>query len=492
MYMQKWGQRKYPFWAIVFGLCNVVVKAESVIAQAASPLQGEVVFDTKGRVPGDSANGIEDLKKLYAVLNIYRERHEGKQPADATALIKDLASAPKEYGFQNYLEARSLFSNPDVIYADGLARNAKEVERIWPYELPGIRLDSKALGSPKTPGTRDLWATTDIYFHPNIRYYADGRTEPNPTGFHLVLWDDGQVEQISYEQTFFVPQGGGQFQTAFPGQAGVPFYSLTWDEFYGIKSGMVNGLRGKPVPDGQNAPMPDNGGAEALIAFVRLQGKSLTRESVWKTLDAAKTEFSLDDIQKALVEFGVATQPQALSLDQLQQKGAPAILPLKNPERIVTLAALDSQSAIVYDRGIIRAVEREILQRRYQGNALIIKDLVNDPAVTTQIKTDTVLKTTKIPNPDASIAETVTLTNTGQKPLTLQIEQPLLGLSEAQLSSQTLGAGQKATLSVALHWRPELGGTTQSTFVMIRTDDPFRPRLPIAFKSQLAAETPRK
>jgi hypothetical protein len=75
-----------------------------------------------------------------------------------------------------------------------------------------------------------------------------------------VLWDDGQVQKIPFDKILLVPMGdladalkkGGstkevikdfirrsaniEFTFAYPGQAGMPPYAITYDEYYNILS----------------------------------------------------------------------------------------------------------------------------------------------------------------------------------------------------------------------------------------------------------------
>ncbi len=54
----------------------------------------------------------------------------------------------------------------------------------------------------------------------------------NPVGFYVVLWDDGSVEKIPYYQRLYVPKPNSEWVMAFPGQAGLPKNTLTYDQFY--------------------------------------------------------------------------------------------------------------------------------------------------------------------------------------------------------------------------------------------------------------------
>jgi hypothetical protein len=44
------------------------------------PKGGYAYNETNGKVLGNPQNGIDDLKELYRLLQVYRERHQGQYP----------------------------------------------------------------------------------------------------------------------------------------------------------------------------------------------------------------------------------------------------------------------------------------------------------------------------------------------------------------------------------------------------------------------------
>lgn len=200
------------------------------------PLEGKVPeIDTAGKVPGDPANAIEDMKLIHSLVGIYRAKHGGN-PKTCNVLLEDIDKRPKDYGMKSQRQAAALFLNPDTRYSDlGFMRN--NPNNSFPYTIYTKRLDGTPYGGPKAPGTRDISVMTDLYAHKNIRHFKGSRSTSNPVGFYIVMWDDGQVEKIPYDKELFVPlpnQGDGFKRHAFalPGQAGVPTGALTYDEFY--------------------------------------------------------------------------------------------------------------------------------------------------------------------------------------------------------------------------------------------------------------------
>lgn len=100
-----------------------------------------------------------------------------------------------------------------------------------PYTLYTRRPNGDPVGGPKPAGTRDPIASTDIHFHRNLRHFKGDRTTIKPTGYHMVLWDDGSISRIKYDDILYYRTGPGEHKTAFPGQAGIPPDAISFDEF---------------------------------------------------------------------------------------------------------------------------------------------------------------------------------------------------------------------------------------------------------------------
>ena len=164
-------------------------------------------------------------------------------------------------------------------------------------------------------------------------------------------------------------------------------------------------------------------------------------------------------------------------LAQLQKSGTPALIFLKDDGRIVTLTALDDDRAVVIDRGLTRNVERNVLEKRYSGEALIpTKALTQNAAIVA----DDAVREVKLPSLDAEVPQQFVLRNTSTTPITLQLEYPLLGVTESKLSKGIIAPGETATLDLKVKWRSILKAPYQNVLVSIQTNDPIVPRLQLA------------
>ncbi len=225
----------------------------------------------------------------------------------------------------------------------------------------------------------------------------------------------------------------------------------------------------------------DNGGPESLVQLSRrvtyptIYG--IDREQLWKQFDPAQPEFTLSDIQAGATKLGLDTRVQKLTLAQLQASGMAAALFLKDDGRIVTLTALDANRAVVIDRGLTRNVERSVLEGRYSGEALVPTKAVAQSA---GIVAEDAVRSIQLPSLDAEVPQLFTLRNTGKTPLTLQLEYPLLGVTDSKLSKDTLAPGETATLDLKVKWRSILKAPTQNVLVSLQTNDPIVPRLQLA------------
>lgn len=215
------------------------------------PLEGLVAeIDTGGKVPGNPNNAVSDLQQFYKLIEVYRGR-KGQFPENTHLLWRDIGKEPQAYGFSTLQQARPIFMNPDSRYSDD-SLTRKSPNLVAPYFI-GARPDGTPVGGPKLANQRDVLVCTNLYTHRNIRHLPNAHTEENPVGYFVVLWDDGKIEQVPYDQQLYAPDPAnkGRFKLAFPGQAGVPSNALTYDEFYRLV-GWKKGPRGSVGGEGQS------------------------------------------------------------------------------------------------------------------------------------------------------------------------------------------------------------------------------------------------
>jgi hypothetical protein len=426
------------------------------------------------------------LVSVFKLIQTYRSLHNGAYPGRHNgSLFVDVLKNLKAYGFENFHEAEAVLISPDNKNADKDSIAYKRPNSMVSYSFFDQRPDGAPIGAPLFRGENDVIATTAIYYYDNrIGSSKTGKLTINPSGYYLILRSDGQIDKIPYDMTILVPITQHEFIDAFPEQPGVSSESISYSEFYTINGGNV--LIGKPTVKGNDTPIPDNGGPEGLITFSRLFNYpdvyGIDRARMWKILDPAQEEFTLDQMQSAAAKLGLSLQKKTISLDELQKLHTPAMLYLRDARRIVTMSTIDDNHAIIYDRGMTLNVSRAELAKRYGGEALIATS-VNAPS---SLTADQPIRTLDFSSKDAEVTQNVKITNHGAKPISLLIERPLCGITEAKLSQDNLAPGASANLELHFKWRDVLPGDHQSTFVTLKTDDSAEPRLQLGFDLKLA------
>ena len=260
---------------------------------------------------------------------------------------------------------------------------------------------------------------------------------------------------MPYDQTFYVVnEDKKSYRLVFPAQAKInPRDCLSYQELFHFNFN-EKGIIGKPITSKIGFLIEDNGGPESLYQFSKrtlsTREVMLNRYVLWKEFDPAKAEFTLDEMQKGANDLNLNTQVQKQRLTQLQQSGSPALLFLQDDGRIVTLTALDDDRAVVIDRGLTQNVERSVLEKRYSGEALVPSKALTQNAA---IVADDAVRELKLPSLDAEVPQQFVLRNTGTTPITLQLEYPLLGVTESKLSRDIIPPGATATLDLKVKWR---------------------------------------
>ncbi|PQV62587.1 hypothetical protein B1R32_12825 [Abditibacterium utsteinense] len=225
----------------------------SILPAREIPPGGLIDNDTNGKVPGNPQNAVEDFTKIYAAIETFRGQNNGQYPPKILDVLKVLNAGLKSTDIEKIKTgikaSYDTFLNPDAKYSDDpLAR--RRPNDVIKYNLYNKRPDGTLVGNPPS-GKKDLLMETSLYVHQNVRTLPGQRSVSNPVGFYVVLWHDGTIQRIAYDQVLYMPKGGGDFTRAFPGQAGVPANALTYDEFYRL-SGWKKGPRGMEGGKGQS------------------------------------------------------------------------------------------------------------------------------------------------------------------------------------------------------------------------------------------------
>lgn len=137
-------------------------------------------------------------------------------------LAKGIKSNLDIFGFKNRMAVDLSFRNHDTIFADESYKEDPEVI-IPPFVICDTRPDGTKIESSMPSEKRNVLAFSKIYFYHDSTVFPDGKTTQNPTGFYLVLWEDGEVTKVPHDKVRFVhPQRTGSYAECFPGQEGIP------------------------------------------------------------------------------------------------------------------------------------------------------------------------------------------------------------------------------------------------------------------------------
>ena len=420
----------------------------------------------------------EHLHLIGELIAKYRLIKDGRWPETFNHVQWTLMKQGNVVSRESFAEAGRKLFNPDVNYSQDVAYAKYGVA---PYAIVSRRPNGSTYDTPHFISTRDVLSFTDLYYTPNYRVNTSLRF--NPQGGYIVLWDDKSIDAVPYDQVFYTPYLGiaNALTIVFPTQAGVSgSQTISYAE---LRSTLpkTQSILGKPILVNHDDPMPDNGGPEALVSLSRLLNTpnryGINRQDLWKQFAPLQQEFTLLQIQEGATKIGLSTQLQNISLDELKAKSTPALLFLQDDGRIVTLTAIDDDHAVIIDRGFTRNIERSVLEKRYSGQALVpTKALTQNAAIVA----DDAVRELKLPSLDAEVPQQFVLRNRGTTPITLQLEYPLLGVTESKLSRDTLAPGETATLDLKVKWRSILQAPTQNVLVSLQTNDPVAPRLQLA------------
>lgn len=218
------------------------LSALSFMAEGQNSLRaGTAHIYTGSEVPGDPNRGLKILENTFNYINTFREKNGGEYPSRSKPLISDMVKNSQTYGFKSAPEVVKSLSNVDNQYSDYLYIRASPLSKGLPANFYN-RPDGNKLGSAKEKNSIDVLAFSITYVHRNGVDVAKTRSRSNPVGFYLVLYADGKVKRIGYDRILFaynLGQSDGKFgyTFAFPNQAGVPYNTLSYEEYWDVVFG---------------------------------------------------------------------------------------------------------------------------------------------------------------------------------------------------------------------------------------------------------------
>ena len=195
------------------------------------PANGVAENDTQNGIPGKPSETMAKAAVIFKNIETYRRSHGGKYPADAAAMIGDAVNNFGQYSRASGRDALHIYESADNRYSDDPRKRASE--SVIPWVICAERPDGGSLNDPKPPATKDVLAYTSLYYHEQIRRFNGLKDTVRPVGFYIVVWDDGRVERIPYQDVLYVLRPGtNQTYKGFSGEAGVPPTALTFAEHY--------------------------------------------------------------------------------------------------------------------------------------------------------------------------------------------------------------------------------------------------------------------
>ncbi len=364
------------------------------------------------------------------------------------------------------------FSTREEAFKGAANFNSVTGVRVLKYTFKDIRPNGQSINAPKPKGSSDV-----------VAYKPDDNFEAAGNDYHSyveVIRDDFQQEAIPEDLTMVSVKAGGKIRVVFPREPGSDINTLSSQEYWFYKNGGIIPLQANYKLEDSSIEFNENLGSliELSRRVIFPDAYGLKSNIVFKAFNLAQSGSSLQAMHIRAKEVGLLTQVEKLKVSELHQIGSPAILFLSDDGRLVTLLALDDNRAVIVDRGLTRNVQRSVLEERYSGEALIPTNALTQNA---GIVADDAVREVKLPSLEAEVPQSVTLRNTGKVPVTLQLEYPLLGVTESKLSKDTLAPGETATLDLKIKWRSILKAPTQNVLVSLQTSDPIVPRLQLAF-----------
>lgn len=237
---------------------------------------------------------------------------------------------------------------------------------------------------------------------------------------------------------------------------------------------------------GQITTSPDTGALESLMFLGKMSGINLNRARVQQAVRQASPQqssaLSTEQLIVAAADLSLPLQRKHLTLQEIRQRGGITILHLQatnRSKRFVTLAAIGSQYAVIFDRGHEQVISCAALQRQFSGETLVVTMAQDNGAWLHVDEPVHVIQATS----EALIIQKIAIRNQGPQTLRLEIDSISCGCTQAELSTKTLAPGQAGTLNIEIE--PPSWGTAKTINIILHSNAPFFPRSMLAFTTTM-------
>ena len=407
----------------------------------------------------EQLNMVVDLYKSYIV-------KYGQRPPKGWDDLEDIAAANLKDQPGAFIRLMDAFSSHR--YKEGISID---------YVFRKFTIDGELFDAPIPTSARIAYLYTPQFVENDLGYA--------PSGSYSVMWDNFSTSLVPYDMVYLAwlgdfVNGQNKMKTCFAGEYALLPYGMSYEEQFTRHNQPFAPTYKRTFKEGVQ-----NGGPESLVQLSRRENfpniYGLEREKLYQVFDPKRSNWTLEELRAGATKLGFETQIKDISLDELQKSGAPALLQFKGEEvgdLVVTLLALDEDRAVVVVRGLTKNVSRDLLEKHYSGQALLPVKAIGQMA---SIVADDPARELRLDALDNPQPQRFVLRNTGNKPVSLRLEYPLLGIAQdPKLSKSVLGPGESATLDLQVKWRSVLDAPTQNVYVTLATSDPVVPRLQLA------------
>ncbi len=219
----QWKQHwNFGIVACVAGVAILIVLAwfGRTRTESVRYLDGRLIPPTGLLVNANSSQPVvgdakDDLRVIYAAMARYVKLHD-KFPDDPRQLIAFTQDEP-----EGNRVTKESFCSPDYKFADTYSCSDDGFCYQWRYRSP--RPDGKPMPARVSSQKEYVWIATDVYERNNRMAFRDGTYKDSPSGKTLVLWNNGDIEELERDDEVLVQNPlDGTFTHYIRGEADLP------------------------------------------------------------------------------------------------------------------------------------------------------------------------------------------------------------------------------------------------------------------------------
>jgi len=228
----------------------------------------------------------------------------------------------------------------------------------------------------------------------------------------------------------------------------------------------------------QEAPVQQGCALASMRALCDALGRPLAKPEAERLGVEFADARSMESIARMGQSVGLVLEGYRATFAEVIQQARPAILHLEKPQHFLLFLGASAETAQVVDSGQFAVMGRRELEQRFTGHVVYAPTAAKGGPRIAVAEPDCFLA---LRAPGEEAAHTFGWKNAGAQPLVLEVDSKSCSCTVVQADAGPTPPGGSGSLTL----RAKPGSGEGFTAVMLKTNDPDRPRVPLTLRTRV-------